>query len=46
MSIVEGLNIFKDSPLLFKPGSNYKYSTYAEQECSQNVKTIISTLIR
>jgi len=28
MSIVEGLDVFKDSPLLFKPGTNYKYSTY------------------
>ena len=28
MSIVEGLNIFKDSKLLFKPGTKFKYSTY------------------
>ena len=28
MSIVEGLDIFKNDPLLFKPGTNYKYSTY------------------
>ena len=28
MSIVEGLDIFKDSPLKFEPGSNYSYSTY------------------
>jgi CubicO group peptidase (beta-lactamase class C family) len=28
MSIVEGLGIFKDSPLKFKPGSAYSYSTY------------------
>ncbi|WP_347922382.1 serine hydrolase domain-containing protein [Pontimicrobium sp. SW4] len=28
MSIVEGLDIFKDSPLKFKPGSSYSYSTY------------------
>lgn len=28
MSIVEGLNIFKDAPLKFKPGSEYSYSTY------------------
>lgn len=28
MSIVEGLDIFKDSPLKFKPGSDYSYSTY------------------
>ncbi|MCO4822814.1 MAG: beta-lactamase family protein [Flavobacteriaceae bacterium] len=28
MSIVEGLDIFKDSPLKFKPGTKYSYSTY------------------
>jgi CubicO group peptidase (beta-lactamase class C family) len=28
MSIVEGLNIFKDSELLSKPGTKFKYSTY------------------
>ena len=28
MSIVEGLNIFKNDPLLFQPGTNYRYSTY------------------
>lgn len=28
MDIVEGLTIFKDSPLLFKPGERYAYSTY------------------
>lgn len=28
MDIVEGLDIFKDSPLKFKPGSDYSYSTY------------------
>ncbi|WP_272148915.1 serine hydrolase domain-containing protein [Tenacibaculum aiptasiae] len=28
MSIVEGLNIFKESDLLFKPGTDFKYSTY------------------
>lgn len=28
MSIVEGLDIFKDSPLKFKPGTEYSYSTY------------------
>lgn len=28
MDIVEGLNIFKGDPLLFEPGSQYKYSTY------------------
>ncbi|OIQ39141.1 MAG: hypothetical protein BM563_04840 [Bacteroidetes bacterium MedPE-SWsnd-G1] len=28
MNIVEGLAIFKDDPLLFEPGSKYKYSTY------------------
>ena len=28
MSIVEGLDIFKESDLLFKPGTNFKYSTY------------------
>ena len=28
MSIVEGLDIFKDSPLKFKPGAKFSYSTY------------------
>ena len=28
MTIVEGLDIFKNAPLLFEPGTNYKYSTY------------------
>jgi len=28
MTITEGLDIFKDDPLLSKPGSQYKYSTY------------------
>jgi len=28
MSITEGLNIFKDDPLLHEPGSKYQYSTY------------------
>mgnify|MGYP005995260927 FL=1 len=28
MSIVEGLDIFKNDSLLFEPGTNYKYSTY------------------
>ena len=28
MSIVEGLDIFKNDSLLFKPGSKYNYSTY------------------
>ncbi len=28
MTIVEGLDIFKDSPLKFKPGTKYSYSTY------------------
>ncbi len=28
MSIVEGLDIFKDSPLKFEPGTQYSYSTY------------------
>jgi CubicO group peptidase (beta-lactamase class C family) len=28
MNIVEGLDIFKDSPLKFKPGSEFSYSTY------------------
>lgn len=28
MSIVEGLDIFKNDPLLFEPGTEYKYSTY------------------
>ena len=28
MSIVEGLDIFKNDPLLFQPGTNYRYSTY------------------
>ncbi|MBA6155329.1 beta-lactamase family protein [Tenacibaculum sp. S7007] len=28
MSIVKGLDVFKDSDLLFKPGTRFKYSTY------------------
>ncbi|MDU8885381.1 serine hydrolase domain-containing protein [Yeosuana sp. MJ-SS3] len=28
MTIVEGLDIFKDDPLKFKPGSDFSYSTY------------------
>ena len=28
MSIVEGLDIFKESPLKFEPGTKYSYSTY------------------
>ena len=28
MSIIEGLDIFKDSPLKFEPGTDYSYSTY------------------
>jgi len=28
MSIVEGLDIFKNDSLIFEPGTNYKYSTY------------------
>ena len=28
MNIVEGLDIFKDSPLKFEPGTDYSYSTY------------------
>jgi len=28
MSIVEGLDVFKNDSLLFKPGTKYKYSTY------------------
>ena len=28
MSITEGLNVFKNDPLLFRPGTEYKYSTY------------------
>ena len=28
MSIVDGLDIFKNDPLLFEPGTNFKYSTY------------------
>jgi len=28
MSIVEGLDVFKNDSLLFEPGTNYQYSTY------------------
>lgn len=28
MSIVEGLDVFKNDSLIFEPGTNYKYSTY------------------
>ena len=27
-SIREGLRLFQDDPLLFKPGTNYSYSSY------------------
>ncbi|MDD7913011.1 serine hydrolase domain-containing protein [Polaribacter ponticola] len=28
MTIINGLDLFKNDPLLFKPGTSYKYSTY------------------
>lgn len=28
MSVVEGLDVFKESPLKFEPGTDYSYSTY------------------
>lgn len=53
MSIVEGLDIFKNDPLLFKPGTGYKYSTYgwnllsvvvqnaAKEDYNQYMKTAV-----
>lgn len=43
MTIVEGLDIFKDSPLKFKPGSDYSYSTYGWNLLSVVVQNVANT---
>lgn len=40
MSITEGLDIFKDDPLLFEPGTRYRYSTYGWNLLSEVIQTI------
>ncbi|MET2984257.1 serine hydrolase domain-containing protein [Aureibaculum conchae] len=40
MTITEGLGIFKDDPLLFKPGTDYKYSTYGWNLLSEVVQKV------
>ena len=43
LSITEGLDIFKDDPLLFKPQSDYNYSTYNWVLLSEVVQEIAQT---
>ena len=43
LSITEGLDIFKDAPLLFKPQSDYNYSTYNWVLLSEVVQKIAQT---
>jgi len=43
MSITEGLDIFKDDPLLHKPGSKYRYSTYGWNLLSEVIQVIAKT---
>lgn len=43
MSITEGLNIFKEDSLLFKPLSNYKYSTYDWNLLSEIIQKVAQT---
>lgn len=43
MSIVEGLDIFKDDPLRFKPGSDYGYSTYGFSILSVVIQNVAKT---
>lgn len=43
LSITEGLDIFKDDPLLFKPQSDYNYSTYSWVLLSEVVQKIAQT---
>ena len=43
MSITEGLNIFKYDSLLFKPQTDYKYSTYAWNLLSEVIQTVAKT---
>ena len=40
MSITEGLNVFKNDPLEFKPGTDYKYSTYGWNLLSEVVQKV------
>ena len=40
MTITEGLSIFKDDPLLFKPQSQFKYSTYGWNLLSEVIQTV------
>ncbi|WP_298238934.1 serine hydrolase domain-containing protein [uncultured Algibacter sp.] len=43
LSITEGLNIFKEDSLLYKPLSNYKYSTYGYNLLSEVIQTVADT---
>lgn len=43
MSITEGLDIFKDDPLLFRPQSDYKYSTYDWNLLSEIIQKVAQT---
>lgn len=43
MTITEGLNIFKYDTLLFKPQSDYKYSTYGWNLLSEVIQTVAKT---
>lgn len=43
MTITEGLSIFKNDPLLFKPQSQFKYSTYAWNLLSEVIQTVAKT---
>ena len=41
ISIREGINIFKNDSLLFKPQTNYKYSTYGWNLLSEVIQTVV-----
>jgi len=43
MTITEGLNIFKNDSLLFKPQTDYKYSTYGWNLLSEVIQTTTKT---
>lgn len=43
MTITEGLSIFKNDTLLFKPQSQYKYSSYGWNLLSEVIQTITKT---
>lgn len=43
MTITEGLSIFKNEPLLFKPQSQFKYSTYGWNLLSEVIQTVAKT---